>query len=140
MTSSLSCRIPQSPRVDPRVWSGVNRHEKRLDRKPSDGLMVPFVEEPWSGPRSRSTSVKNWIPMMWVMTSSSPYIGVMRNLFINGVPSFLKFKSSPLNSIPSSRHLLISETTVESTSGCLLFAYGPLHCKNRLQTNAQVRG
>nr|KYP57486.1 hypothetical protein KK1_003749 [Cajanus cajan] len=59
-------------------------------------------------------------------------MGVSRNLFIRGDPSFLKFSNSPWNSIPSSRHLLISETTVESTNGCLLLANGPRHCKNRL--------
>lgn len=89
--------------------------------------------DPGSGPRSMLVSVKNWIPMMWVISSSSPYMEVIRSLFIIGVPSFLKFRSSPWNSIPLLMHLLISETTEESTNGCLLFAYGPLHCKNRLQ-------
>ncbi|KAK4433425.1 Exocyst complex component EXO70B1 [Sesamum alatum] len=35
--------------------------------------------------------------------------------------------------ISSSRHLLISATTVGFTRGCLRLANGPLHCKKRLQ-------
>jgi hypothetical protein len=38
------------------------------------------------GPRSIFTGWKDWMPMKWVTTPSSPWMGVMSSLFIRGVP------------------------------------------------------
>ncbi|MFS8017671.1 hypothetical protein Hanom_Chr15g01383161 [Helianthus anomalus] len=75
------------------------------------------------------------MPIMCVTTPSSSCMGASFRRLTSGVPSFLKLRSSPWKSMPSSRHLLISETQTGSTNGCRLWVLESLYCKKRLRTN-----